>query len=140
MNPTVFASIVAAAIVVCVLAILALVYLLLRVRLESLLQRRLDPQAHAVARDFGVAGTAPMIETMARSGKAIEQMIDTEGESGRLMIQAGWRSAKARLFWYAFQAAMPVVLFAGILLFWTFSESPARTLVDRKSTRLNSSH
>src|SRR3546814_5535933 len=81
MNPTVFASIVAAAIVVCVLAILALVYLLLRVRLESLLQRRLDPQAHAVARDFGVAGTAPMIETMARSGKAIEQMIDTEGES-----------------------------------------------------------
>src|SRR3546814_12315679 len=70
-----------------------------------------------------------MIETMARSGKAIEQMIDTEGESGRLMIQAGWRSAKARLFWYAFQAAMPVVLFVGILLFWTFSESPARTLV-----------
>lgn len=126
MSPTVFASIVAAAIIVCVLAILVLGYLLLRVQHESLLQRRVDPQASAVARDFGVVGTAPMIETMARSGKAIEQMVDTEGESGRLMMQAGWRSAKARLFWYAFQAVLPVFMFAGVAAFWTFSESPKR--------------
>lgn len=129
MSPSVFAGVVAAAIVICVLAILTLVYLLLRVRHDSLLRRRVDPQASAAARDFGVAGTAPVIETMARSGKAIEKMVDTEGESGRLMMQAGWRSAKARLFWYAFQAALPVVLFTGIIGYWTFSESPKRTLV-----------
>ncbi|NGY05290.1 type II secretion system F family protein [Solimonas terrae] len=129
MSPTLFASIVAAAIIVCVLAILTLVYLLLRVRHESLLQRRVDPQASTVARDFGVVGTAPVIETMARSGKAIEKMIDTEGESGRLMVQAGWRTAKARLFWYAFQAVMPVLLFAGVAAFWTFSESPKRGIL-----------
>lgn len=129
MSPTVFASIVAAAIVVCVLAILALVYLLLRVQHESLLRRRVDPQASAAARDFGVVGTAPVIETMARSGKAIEQMVDTEGESGRLMMQAGWRSAKARLFWYAFQAVLPVFMFAGVVAFWIFSESPKRGLI-----------
>lgn len=129
MSPTVFASIVAAAIVICVLAILALVYLLLRVQHESLLRRRVDPQASAAARDFGVVGTAPVIETMARSGKAIEQMVDTEGESGRLMMQAGWRSDKARLFWYAFQAVIPVVLFVGVAWFWIFSESPKRGLI-----------
>lgn len=129
MSPTVFASIVATAIVVCVLAILALVYLLLRVRHESLLRRRVDPQASAAGRDFGVTGSAPVIETMARSGKAIEQMVDTEGESGRLMMQAGWRSAKARLFWYAFQAALPVALFVGIVIFWAVNESSQRTLV-----------
>src|SRR3546814_13485170 len=92
MNPTVFASIVAAAIVACVLAILALVYLLLRVRLESLLQRRLDPQAHAVARDFGVAGTAPMMETMACSGKAIGQMTVHQ----RIGRGSGWAKSVSR--------------------------------------------
>src|SRR3546814_17665002 len=45
------------------------------------------------------------------------------------MIQAGLRRSKDRLVWYAFQAEITVVLFVGSLLFWTFSESPARTLV-----------
>lgn len=129
MNPTLFAVIVATAIVVCVLAIVTMVYLLSRVRHESLLQRRVDPQASAAARDFGVVGTAPVIETMARSGKAIEKMVDTEGESGRLMMQAGWRSAKARLFWYAAQAAFPIVLFVSIFAYWVLNESSTRTPV-----------
>ncbi|WP_020649506.1 type II secretion system F family protein [Solimonas variicoloris] len=128
MSPTLFAMIVAAAIIVCVLALMALAYLLVRTREESVVRRRLDPQAAAVARDFSATGNAPIIESMARSGKAIEQMVDTEGESARLMVQAGWRSAKARLFWYAFQAALPVVLFAGVAAFWTFSDSPQRTM------------
>lgn len=128
MSPTLFATIVAAAIIVCVLALTALAYLLVRTREESAVRRRLDPQAAAVARDFSATGNAPIIESMARSGKAIEQMVDTEGESARLMVQAGWRSAKARLFWYAFQAALPVVLFAGVAAFWTFSDSPQRTM------------
>ncbi|NKF21423.1 type II secretion system F family protein [Solimonas marina] len=129
MNPTFFASIVAAAIVVCTLAVLALVYLLVRSRQEISLRRRLDPQlSQAQARDFGTVGSAPMIESMARSGKAIEQMVDTEGESARLLVQAGWRSAKARLFWYAFQAVLPVFFFVLVTLYWTFSESPQRTL------------
>lgn len=128
MSPTVFASIVAAAIVTCVLASVALVYLLLRTREESVLRRRLDPQAAAAARDFSEPGTAPLIESMARSGKAIEQMVDTEGESSRLMLQAGWRTPQARLFWYAFQAALPVLFFACVAAYWTFSESPQRGL------------
>jgi tight adherence protein C len=128
MSPSVFATVVAASIVVCTLAVLSLVYLLLRTKQESTLRQRLDPEVNAAARDFGVVGTAPLIETMARSGKAIEKMVDTEGESGRLMLQAGWRSARARLFWYALQAALPVVLFLFVAAFWTFSDSPKRMM------------
>lgn len=129
MSPSVFAAVVAAAILVCVTALAALTYLLVRTREESEIRRRLDPQAAAVARDFGTVGNAPIIESMARSGKAIEQMVDTEGESARLMVQAGWRSTKARLFWYAFQAAQPVLLFSGVAAFWTFSNSPQRAML-----------
>ncbi|WP_028009537.1 type II secretion system F family protein [Solimonas flava] len=128
MSPTLFATVIAAAIIVCVLALAALAYLLVRTREESAVRRRLDPQAAAASRDFNATGNAPIIESMARSGKAIEQMVDTEGESAQLIIQAGWRSTKARLFWYAFQAALPVVLFAGVAAFWTFSDSPQRAL------------
>jgi tight adherence protein C len=129
MSPAVFAGVVASAIVVCVLALAALAYLLMRTREEGMLRRRLDPQAAGNPRDFSAPGTAPIIEGMARSGKAIEEMVDTEGESARLMLQAGWRTAKARLFWYAFQAALPVLMFSGVVAFWTFSESPKRTLI-----------
>ena len=129
MSPSVFAALVAAAIVLGVTAIAAVVYLLVRTREEGVLRRRLDPQSAADVRDFSTPGTAPIIEGMARSGKAIEKMVDTEGESGRLMAQAGWRSAQARLMWYAFQAVLPVVLFAGVVAFWTFSESPKRSLI-----------
>ena len=128
MSPAAFAAIVAAAIVICVLAAMAVVYLIVRTREEGALRRRVEPQAVSTARDFGTPGAAPIIEGMARSGRVIEKVVDTEGESGRLMMQAGWRSAKARLFWYAFQAVLPVVLFAGVIAFWTFSESPKRAL------------
>ena len=56
-------------------------------------------------------------------------MIDTEGESGKLVARAGWRSTKARFSWYAFQAALPIALFGAVLLFWTFSDMPQRTLL-----------
>ncbi|MGH8445216.1 MAG: type II secretion system F family protein [Solimonas sp.] len=132
MSPAVFAGIVASAIVICVLALASLAslaWLLLRTREEGMLRRRLDPQTAGNPRDFSAPGAAPIIEGMARSGKAIEAMVDTEGESSRLMLQAGWRTAKARLFWYAFQAALPVLMFAGVAAFWTFSESPQRALI-----------
>jgi len=129
MSPNVFAGVVAAAIIVCILAIAALVWVLLRTREESLLRRRIDPQGERTPHDFSSTGTAPIIEGMARSGKALERMVDTEGESGKLMLQAGWRSAQARLFWYVFQAALPLVLGALVVAFWTFSESPKRMMI-----------
>ena len=129
MSPSVFAAIVAAAIIIFVVAVAAVVYMVVRTRQEGMLRRRLDPQVAAAARDFSAPGSAPIVEGMARSGKAIEKMVDTEGESGRLMMQAGWRSAEARLFWYAFQAVLPLLMFAGVVAFWTFSESPKRGLI-----------
>lgn len=129
MSPDLFAAIVAAAIMVCVMAVIALVYLLLHTRTEQRLRQRLDPQKAAAARDLSAPNTASIIETMARSGKAIEKMVDPEGESARLMMQAGWRATSARLFWFAFQAALPVVLYLGVAVFWTFSESPKRGLL-----------
>jgi tight adherence protein C len=129
MGASIFASIVAGAILVGVLALAFVAFLFSRVREEGLLRRRVDPQTSNASRDFGTPGSAPIIEGMARSGRALEKMVDTEGESARLMLQAGWRTARARLFWYAFQAVIPVVLFAAVAAFWTFSESPKRSML-----------
>ncbi|WP_028080296.1 type II secretion system F family protein [Solimonas soli] len=129
MSPNAFAGIVAAAIVVFILAIATLVWLLLRTREEGVLRRRIDPQGGKPAHDFAASGTTPIVASMVRGGKALERMVDTQGESNLLMLQAGWRSAQARLFWYVFQGALPVVLFGLVLAFWTFSQSPRRMLL-----------
>lgn len=129
MSPTLFASIVSAAILVCALALGALIFVLLRMRQETQIRNRLDPVTPGVATpDFEVA-PPPLMAGVARSGKAIEKMVDTEGESGRLMQQAGWRSTQARLGWYLFQGALPLALFAGVAGFFIFSESPKKLLI-----------
>lgn len=128
MSPTTFAMIVSAAILVCALALGALIFVLLRVRQESQIRNRLDPVAPgAASADFEVA-PPPLMAGVARSGKAIEKMVDTEGESSRLMQQAGWRSAQARLGWYLFQGGLPLAIFAGVAAFFVFSESPQKLL------------
>ncbi|SEQ57197.1 tight adherence protein C [Solimonas aquatica] len=129
MNPNLFAALVAAAILVGIGAFAALSWLLLRMRHENRLRRRLATETTETGRDFDSADATPLVDSLARSGKAIERMVDTEGESGRLLVQAGWRTAQARVGWYVFQAALPVLLFGGVLAFWTFAEVENRMLL-----------
>lgn len=129
MNPTLFATIVSGAILIGAIAISAVLWLLLRTRGEAHLRRRLATDTVDPVRDFGAPSAPPIVETLAASGKAIEKMVDTEGESGRLLVQAGWRTAQARIGWYVFQAALPLLLFGGVVAFWTFAEVENRALL-----------
>ena len=55
---------------------------------------------------------------MVRGGKSLESMVDEEGESARLLLQAGWRSASVRIAWYTFQTVLPLVMAGLVLAFW----------------------
>ncbi len=109
MSANTFATIVAASIFFGLLTIAALVALVFYSRSERRMQRRLDNLSDvAVADDFD--GKRPMLEGVARQGRAIEKLMETQSESGRLLIQAGWRDTQSRAAYYAFQAITPLVL------------------------------
>ena len=109
MTANTFATIVAGAIFFGLLTIAALVALVFYSSSERRMQRRLDSSPDvAVADDF--EGNNPLLQGVARQGKAIEKLMETQGETGRLLIQAGWRDTRSRLAYYAFQAITPVAL------------------------------
>jgi tight adherence protein C len=114
MGAAAYSWIVAAAFFFGVLSIAVLLALLYSTRAERRVQRRLDPNK-AASDDFAAAGDRPVLQEIARQGRAIEQMVDTQGETNRLLIQAGWRDAQSRMMYYALRALMPVA-FVGLAL------------------------
>jgi tight adherence protein C len=117
MSATATAAMVALAIFVGVLALLGLVVLLFYSQSERRMQRRLE--GGDVAATDELAGERPVLQSIARRGRAIDQAIDGEGESARLLIQAGWRDTQSRVAFYVFQAVVPVVV-VGLALFGWF--------------------
>lgn len=128
MSPTVFAGLVAATIVIVLVALGALAMLLLRTRTEGRIRRRLAPDVGGNV-EFEDSERVPLLSTMARGGKAIEGMVDTQGESARLLMQAGWRGADQRALWYMFQAVLPFVLGGFVIAFWLLAEVPNKGLL-----------
>lgn len=93
--------------------------LLLRARGQARMAERLEPVA--TASDEFNSGSAPSwMSQLARSGKTLEGWVDTENESARLLVQAGWRNSESRLFWYVFQALVPVAGALAVLAFWAW--------------------
>jgi tight adherence protein C len=88
-------------------------------RQRAHLRARVAPSMTASEMD-GSANAAPqgLIERVAKSGKAIEGWVDPENESARLMLQAGWRSAQAKVAWYSFQGAVPLVGILLVIAYW----------------------
>lgn len=129
MSPTLFATLIAGAIVVVVVAVAVVTLLVLRTRSEAQLNQRLYADDGRVNAEFENTPRGPLLQKMARGGRKIEGWVDAEGESGRLLVQAGWRSAEARLLWYAFQAALPAVMLAAVLAFWVWGESPNKAVL-----------
>jgi tight adherence protein C len=117
MSPQVFAALVAGGILVAVLAILAVIFVTVFSRNEAVLKRRLSPEA-ASATDELEQKDRPLLQAMVRGGKNLEAMVDEGGESARLLLQAGWRSASARIAWYTFQTVLPLVMAGLVLAFW----------------------
>ncbi len=128
MSPNLFAGLVAGTIVIAMLAVVAVSALLLRARSEGQLRRRLAPDP-AGAPEFGDRVQRPLLSSVARGGRAIEGFVDTEGESGRLLMQAGWRGADQRLLWYVFQGLLPVVGFTLVFTFWLVAETPSKAIL-----------
>jgi tight adherence protein C len=118
MTPTLFATLVASAIVLGGAALLALVYLVWSARDSSRMRRRLEPERAEAARDGGVGGQ--ILESVADRGRKIETVLDSNSESARLMIQAGWRAQGHRTLYYAAQAIVPLALIAVALSAWMF--------------------
>ena len=117
MNPTLFGSLVSLTLVFASLTLGALVWWAVSASQKRRLQRRLRPDAE-VANDFDLGDTNPVLQGIASRGKAIENVLDSEGASAKLMIQAGWRSARARLVFYVFQGLTPLLLASAVFVYW----------------------
>jgi tight adherence protein C len=118
MTPTLFAALVASAIALGGAAVLALIYLIWTARDSSRMARRLMPERAQVAREDGLGGE--ILESIAERGRKIESALDSNSESGRLLIQAGWRAQGARTLYYAAQAIVPILTLSLAAATWMF--------------------
>lgn len=130
MSPTLFALLVSGSILVVVLAIASITLLALRARGDAQLRRRVHRDG-PVSVEFGEEDgqRSLLMAAAARGGRRIEGWVDAEGESARLLLQAGWRSAESRLLWYVFQGVLPLLLGAALLGFVFFANPPNKTLL-----------
>jgi len=109
MTPSLFAAIVSGTIIFGLIALAALVVLAYLARQQRLLQRRVSDPAAAFVQDLEGRDKS-VLSGIARQGRAIEQIVDPEGESQRLLVQAGWRDTQSRIGYYVFQALVPVAM------------------------------
>jgi len=123
MNAASFGVIVAVAIVLAVISLSVLFVLGLRARQDSRLKRRVLGQ-DAPVEDYEEATANPAVQGLARTGKSVEQWVDKEGETPRLLAQAGWRGAERRLVFYVFQALMPILAVLILAALWLLGKAP----------------
>lgn len=124
MTPTLFAALVASAVVLGGAAVLAVIFLVANARDTSRMQRRLVPERVDAVREGGMAGE--IMESIATRGKKLETLVDSNNESGRLLIQAGWRAQRHRTLYYASQALIPIVALAGAGGLWLIAPEKLR--------------
>ncbi|MBI2383568.1 MAG: type II secretion system F family protein [Gammaproteobacteria bacterium] len=129
MTTQIYALVVGAALLVGVLALGFMALLLYQARGQMRLQQRLQGAGVGLRDEVEEsAGGAPLLAQLVRRGRDLERLVDTEGESARLLVQAGWRSTPARALWYAFQAACPLLGVLVVAALWTFKGEQTRTI------------
>lgn len=114
MSATVFASLVAAGVVLAAVAVFALAVLALQARTASRLKRRLNPGG-VEAGEFDDVQSGEVLRSIATGGKKLEALVDTNNESARLLMQAGWRAPHQRAIYYASQVLTPLALLGVVL-------------------------
>lgn len=121
MSPGLFATVIVAAIVLAAITLALLGLLASRTRQERQLERRVAG-AEVIRDDFDT-GDGETLKLLARGGQQLEKLADESGETAKLLLQAGWRGAQARLMFYAFRAGLLVL--AGLLIagLWLFGDS-----------------
>lgn len=112
-SPGLFAAVTTAALLFGMAALALLGLWWMQARGAGRMQSRLQAQAGQSGDEFATAHASSWLALLARRGRRIERLLDTQGESDRLLIQAGWRDPAVRVLFYAAQALMPV---AAVLL------------------------
>jgi len=120
MSPALFAGLVSLTLVFAALTLGAMVWWAMSASRKRQLQRRLLPDADTTD-DFGLGNANPVLQGIASRGRAIENVLDSQGTGAKVMIQAGWRSARSRLIFYVFQGLTPLLLIAAVFAFWTIA-------------------
>lgn len=92
------------------------------------LKERLVPTVE-LRDEFAASAQRPWMAGLARGGKALEGFVDSDNESAKLLLQAGWRSNEVRMFWYIFQAAIPLLLGGAVFAFWLTGVAPNKGLL-----------
>jgi tight adherence protein C len=115
MTAGLFATLIAAAIVLGGAAVLAVLYLVVSARQSASIQRRLSPGGPEPSEFEG--GGGDLLRSIAVKGKQVEKLVDTNNESQRLLLQAGWRAQHHRVAYYAAQLLVPVVMVGLVIVF-----------------------
>lgn len=128
MNAAGFGVVVAIAIILAAVTLSLLFLLGARARQDSRLKRRVLGQ-DAPVEDFEQATANPAVQGLARTGKSVEQWVDKDGETPRLLVQAGWRGAERRLIFYVFQALLPLLAILALAAIWTLGKAPGLSIL-----------
>lgn len=113
MSPTLYALVIAGAILFGVATVGALIVMGLDARDSRRLRRRLGLIGED-SEEFEGADHKQLLEGFARKGQSLEKLVDKEGETPRLLAQAGWRGPESRLLFYALQGLVPILLVLGL--------------------------
>lgn len=73
--------------------------------------------------DDGDAGHGMLLSQLARGGRRVEQWMDTQDETARLFVQAGWRQPQSRVLFYATQSGLPLAGATGVIAAWASGAS-----------------
>lgn len=117
--------IVAGAVFLVVAALGLLIMLAMRARSERELRERLMHDAPASDAEGAAGG---WMEDLESGGRSLERLVDTDNETPRLLVQAGWRGTAQRRYYYIAQLALPVLAAGVALLVWLLGGETASTL------------
>lgn len=117
MNASFLPIIIATAFFVAVMALGIIALLIIRARQEAKIRRRLlsnEPvETELEGRSDG------FLSELADSGRAIEKLVDTDNETPRLLVQAGWRQSKQQTLYYLAQLLVPLFLLLVVAALWS---------------------
>lgn len=118
--------IVAGALFLAVMALGLLAMLAMRARAERQLRGRLTRDAPASGQDRAAA--SGWLEDLEAGGRAVERLVDTDNETPRLLVQAGWRSTAQRSYFYIAQLLLPFLAACLAVFVWLLSGETATSL------------
>ncbi|MCK5768776.1 MAG: type II secretion system F family protein [Algiphilus sp.] len=66
-----------------------------------------------------------LLSGLADSGRSIEHLVDTDNETPRLLVQAGWRGARQHTYYYLAQLLAPILGALLVAIAWLFAGADA---------------